>query len=78
MPDSCCKAPGKGCGKDVFGARGAAGINKRGCSSLLEEFIVTQMTIIEGMGMSITVLCVVLLVFLLTGLHRNREYQRLE
>ena len=79
VPDSCCKAPAAaGCGEDVFGARGAAGINERGCSRPLEEFIVRQMTIIEGMGLSITILCVILLVFLLTGLRRNREYQSLE
>ena len=77
VPDSCCKNHSSDCGTEVFSKKGAGGINKRGCSKLLEEFIERQMTIIEGMGLSIAVLCVISLALLpATGLHK--EYESLQ
>ena len=80
VPDSCCKIHTAGCGRDVFSENRAVGINRRGCSNLLEEFIERQMTIIEGMAVSIAVLCVISLAVLpatgVTG--QQREYQSLQ
>ena len=80
VPDSCCKIHTAGCGRDVFSEKRAVGINRRGCSNLLEEFIERQMTIIEGMAVSIAVLCVISLAILpatgVTG--QQREYQSLQ
>ena len=82
VPDSCCKnhAPwnhAADCGRDVFNKKGVRGINRRGCSKLLEEFIEGQMTIIEGMGIAIVVLCVISVALLpATGVHK--EYQSLQ
>ena len=77
VPDSCCKNHTTGCGRDVFREKGTGGINRKGCSHLLEEFIERQMTIIEGVGISIAVLCIISLALLpFTGMHR--DYQRLQ
>ena len=77
VPDSCCKNHTTGCGRDVFREKGTGGINRKGCSQLLEEFIERQMTIIEGVGISIAVLCIISLALLpFTGMHR--DYQRLQ
>ena len=77
VPDSCCMVHAADCGKDIFSDKGAAGINRGGCSKLLEEFIERQMTSVEAMGFSIAILCVISLALLPgTGLHR--EYQSLQ